>query len=120
MHGQVCSQSSTWLPEGPGYSVFSSLPTGFPGIAPFKADSEWHRTDVGPNVNRWIQQMDLTDKKRYHAEQCWFQKLNTIPSVASDLQPSQISAWPLLPLRADAPASTPGSSAEAQCEFWLR
>ena len=36
--------SSTYIPEGPGYPVFSSPPTGAPQLAPLKADSAWKAT----------------------------------------------------------------------------
>ena len=38
--------SSTYIPEGPGYPVFTSIPDGAPGLENLKADSAWNRTKV--------------------------------------------------------------------------
>eukprot|EP00965_Chrysotila_dentata_P106221 3507823-Pleurochrysis_carterae.AAC.1 len=40
------SRSSTFFPEGPGYKVFSTPPTGIPPLAPAKPDCRWGRTLV--------------------------------------------------------------------------
>lgn len=50
------SNASTWLPDGEGYLVFRSIPTGHPSLANAHPDAKWQRgtvTEPGRRMNAW-------------------------------------------------------------------
>lgn len=49
------SQASNWLPEGDGYLVFSSHPTGEPLMAdPVKLEYQWARLEIESTLRQWF------------------------------------------------------------------
>eukprot|EP00965_Chrysotila_dentata_P113293 3743900-Pleurochrysis_carterae.AAC.1 len=74
------SQSSSWLPEGEGYPVFKSFPTGTPPLAKLKPDSAWERHQVMATVRRWLPHFTIAravDVAAAHNE--WEQRLWQLP-----------------------------------------
>eukprot|EP00965_Chrysotila_dentata_P127889 4229302-Pleurochrysis_carterae.AAC.1 len=51
------SQSTTWLPEGPGYLLFNSVPDGSPPLAKARPDTSWSRISVEGTIRSWYRFM---------------------------------------------------------------
>eukprot|EP00965_Chrysotila_dentata_P002182 71779-Pleurochrysis_carterae.AAC.2 len=47
------SQATDFLPEGPGYRIFTSAPTGTPPLASAKSDQGWGRLEVESSIRAW-------------------------------------------------------------------
>eukprot|EP00965_Chrysotila_dentata_P109675 3624590-Pleurochrysis_carterae.AAC.1 len=44
------SQATHFFPEGPGYRIFNSAPTGTPPLASAKSDQRWGRLEVESTI----------------------------------------------------------------------
>ena len=115
LHMRKSSQSSGWLPEGPGYEVFKTPPPSASEIlaAAFKLDSAWKRKEVEEVIRQWIPFMAVDDTTRKSFEQEWTDDYFSLPF---DMQPSQLPpekqmTVPDLPLLSDAAAANDSSSA---------
>eukprot|EP00965_Chrysotila_dentata_P020622 682899-Pleurochrysis_carterae.AAC.1 len=74
------SQSSTWLPEGEGYPVFRTTPTGTPPFAELKPDIAWERSIVMATVRHWQQHFTLPrERDRQLASKEWEDRLWSLP-----------------------------------------
>jgi len=76
---RASSQSSSWLPEGPGYQVFETLPIGKPPLAPAKADEAWSRTAVEGTVRAWYQYMTASISQATAIRAGWEQRFRELP-----------------------------------------
>ena len=112
VHYRQTSQSSTWLPEGPGDLVFKSPPQGQPPIAAFKSDESWGRDRVQCNVRQWLPHLGLNIAAFSAAEESWKRVFSQIPSSAADLPAGQHLLWETLPVQVQgqhAPTMTVGA-----------
>lgn len=50
----ILSQASSWLPDGEGMPVFSSVPEGRPEPKPLKPDRAWRRAEVESTIGVWM------------------------------------------------------------------
>ena len=100
-HARQSSAASSWLPEGEGYLVFKSIPTGQPGIAKAKEDSKWGRATVVQTVQSWFRYMSVPEAMLVGIKHDWKKRFADLPPADGDL--SQLSAdmklvWADLPL----------------------
>ena len=73
------SQASSWLPEGDGYPIFKSLPTGQPELATPHAEHSWKRADVEETVYKWFKYMIVTPAELYRIREDWKQRFAALP-----------------------------------------
>lgn len=106
------SQSSTWLPEGPGELVFMTLPDGQPPDAEMLSDAAWSCDDVKGNVRRWLQQI-VGGSALGSAEREWEKTFHDMPANGdvSLINRSLRLEWPSLPRGAHTAASEGPSDA---------
>ena len=96
------SQASTWLPEGEGYPVFKSTPTGEPALRVAKRDSQWKRAEVQETVRSWFRFMVLEAAELTRVKQMWESRFANLP-VDGDINtipPQQQLEWVELPATA--------------------
>jgi hypothetical protein len=103
---RASSQASSWLPEGPGYLVFESVPVGLPLLAHAKADEEWGRCAVEGTLRAWYRFM--TTDSEVHMAQIkaeWESRFNLLPAGGNtDLLPAaRRLIWTALPQRSFLP-----------------
>lgn len=68
----VCLLHLRWLPEGPGYEVFKSVPPiEAPPSAPLKKDEEWRRATVEATIRQWFPYMALSQHALERVKQEW-------------------------------------------------
>lgn len=106
------SQASNWLPEGDGYLVFKSLPTGPPAVAHAKKDREWKRSSVEATVREWYRYMTVTQEEAAQIRQSWEKRFDSLPpdGACDQLPPSEQLKWRALPRRARKRAEGPARS----------
>eukprot|EP00965_Chrysotila_dentata_P177202 5852499-Pleurochrysis_carterae.AAC.2 len=110
------SQASTWLPEGEGYELFKSAPSGSPPFAARKLDRDWERLVVMSTVRRWVPHFVLPEAERRAAEAEWQERLWNMPidMKVEDLPEAYKLLWPVLPRGCcQAPAEAAGSLFES-------
>ena len=93
------SAASSWLPEGDGYLVFKSLPSGQPALAKAKADHVWGRSTVESTVRQWYPFMSVGTAEKAGIKQDWEARFEALP-VGGDtslLPPSLLPKWYDLP-----------------------
>lgn len=106
------SQASNWLPEGDGYLVFKSLPSGPPPVADAKKDREWKRWSVEATVREWYRYMTVTQEEAAQIRQSWEKRFASLPpdGVCNELPKSEQLKWRTLPRRAPKRAEGPAQS----------
>ena len=100
-YARQSSAASSWLPEGEGYLVFKSIPTGQPGIAKAKEDTKWGRSTVIQTVQSWFRFMPVTEAALVGIKQDWNQRFSDLPPADGDLSQLRADmklAWADLPL----------------------
>lgn len=102
---RASSQASDWLPEGDGYLIFSSIPTGEPPLAaPVQLEHQWGRIEFEATLRQWFRFM-VVDSERTHTNirKEWSSVLDALPpdndinQLADDLKPQ----WQELPKHND-------------------
>lgn len=69
-----------WLPEGPGYVVFKTIPEmREPKRAKFKKDDEWKRSRVESTIKQWFPYMALQESERERTRREWITKYFSLP-----------------------------------------
>ena len=102
------SVATTWLPEGDGYVVFNSTPSGHPRLLQCDPDHKWNRVEVENTVRAWMRHTPVSnsDLTRIRAQWSWrFEKLpanGDIENLDSDLK----LVWVDLPVRPIASSAT--------------
>ena len=118
---RASSQSSSWLPEGPGYQVFETLLVGKPPLAPAKADEAWNRNAVEGTVRAWYQYMTATISQAAAIRTGWEQRFRELPpnidgtdgercADTNQLADSKKLRWADLPRRSYAESSAESSA----------
>ena len=105
---RASSQASSWLPEGPGYQVFETVPKGRPSLASAQSDEVWGRLEVEGTIRQWIPYM--TTESPEHAAQIrteWERRFNQLPAGGNtDLLPPELKlTWVDLPRRSNVAAA---------------
>lgn len=88
---RASSQASNWIPEGEGYQVFKSIPTGVPPIASGRSDEKWKRWKVQDTIRRWFRFMDVHQSEAAKIRDEWETRFEKLPpdgdfSVVQDLE----------------------------------
>ena len=78
-HMRKSSASSSWLPEGEGYPVFKTIPTGHPILAEGKACHKWGREIVESTVRSWFRFMGLSPASETRVRSDWETRFSTLP-----------------------------------------
>ena len=100
LHLRQSSQASSWLPEGEGYRVFKSIPTGHPCIAKAKEDSKWGKAVILATVRAWYKYMSVEARQLEGIKNDWETRFNTLPPPCGDLSqlpPAMKLVWANLP-----------------------
>ena len=106
-HGEVrlwarkSSQASSWIPEGEGYKIFKSRPSGIPTIYAGKEDVKWGREKVESTVRSWFRFMNVSQGELSSIKAEWEGRFAGLPSDgdASQLADGQKLVWVDLPRR---------------------
>eukprot|EP00965_Chrysotila_dentata_P118438 3915751-Pleurochrysis_carterae.AAC.1 len=80
------SQSTDWLPEGPGYLMYNSVPEDSPPLAKAKADTSWARLSVEGTIRAWYRYMvvpNASELAKVKAE--WKSVFNSLPPPDGDV-----------------------------------
>lgn len=77
---RASSQASNWLPEGDGYEIFKSIPSGAPPIAKGKSDHEWRRFKVQDTVRRWFGYMTTNQEEAARIREDWETRFSELPA----------------------------------------
>ena len=113
------SKASGWLPEGEGYAVFNTIPTGQPPLARGKPDSQWRKSDVMNTVRAWFPYMTCSAAEQQRHRHDWEERFSNLPpdGDVEQLPPGLKLPWvellPQRPLRGPelgTPHYLPGSS----------
>ena len=107
------SVASTWLPEGEGYEVFKTTPSGEPGLANAHKDQSWGRATVENNVRQWFKFMSVSLQERLKIEADWQARFASLPvdGDISTLPEGMKLKWAELPKRASMAAQPAGGPA---------
>eukprot|EP00965_Chrysotila_dentata_P219560 6191214-Pleurochrysis_carterae.AAC.1 len=74
------SQTTTYFPEGPGYNIFKSSPSGSPPLAKAKPDQRWSRASVESTIRAWYRFMVLdTPEELSKVKSEWAAVFNNLP-----------------------------------------
>ena len=96
------SQASSWLPDGDGYLVFKSVPTGAPPAAMAKADAKWGRAQIESTVTQWFRYMGTDPAIERKIKADWESRFAALPpdGDVTMLQPAFKLRWAELPKHA--------------------
>ena len=109
LHVRKSSAASGWIPEGEGYPVFKSPPTGSPELAIPHPEHQWGRADVEQTVHAWMRFMGTTEAENSRIRAEWQARFDALPC---DNDPTQLAEahklkWADLPKRAESDARAP-------------
>jgi hypothetical protein len=96
------SLASTWLPEGEGYLVFKSIPTGHPSLAKAHPDTKWGRGTVTDTIRQWYRYMSVSNAESAKIRADWESRFSALPTPDGDmsgLNPQMKLVWVDLPTR---------------------
>ena len=93
------SKASGWLPEGEGYPVFKTIPTGQPPLAPGKPDSSWQKSVVMNTVRAWFPYMTCSEAEQQRYRHDWEERFSNLPpdGDVNQLAPAFKLPWVELP-----------------------
>ena len=93
------SQASTWLPDGDGYLVFKSIPTGIPKLERAKADHKWGKDTVLATLRAWYRYMSVSVADAALIRSDWDERFRTLPpdGDVEQLSPDMKLKWLDLP-----------------------
>lgn len=95
------SAATTWLPEGEGYQVFKSIPTGQPPLAQPKPEHTWQRTEVEGTIRAWYPHMQVEQSTLQKIKLHWQQRFDSLPpdNDIEQLEDEYKLHWADLPAR---------------------
>ena len=102
------SVASTWLPEGDGYIVFKTIPSGQPKLARSEPDHAWNRVEVENTVRAWMRHIPLNVHEMTRIKSQWNHRFEMLPKNGDIelLQDDLKLVWVDLPIRPVATSAT--------------
>ena len=93
------SQASSWFPDGDGYEVFKSTPTGIPTFKAGLPDNKWKRAEVQSTILSWFRFMPLQMQELARVKAEWQSRFDSLPQDGdmSTLPEALRLAWVDLP-----------------------
>ena len=104
------SQASTWLPEGEGFPIFKTIPTGAPELATPHSEQSWKRDEVQQTIHAWYRYMGDNPAHNARLREEWRARFEALPpdNDVSQLPASMQLVWAELPKRSEQASVRPG------------
>ena len=80
---RVSPLSTTWLPDGPGYTVFTSGVEGQPPYKALKPFDVWRKDTVVSSIRKWLPYLGIDVEAQSECMREWEERLNSLtPSIS--------------------------------------